>query len=67
MVYKDIYIANNLIKDSYGNCVVAGKHYLKAHFSVKENIVKNGYTDKVNEKDFTIFFKESILYPFVRF
>ena len=30
-------------------------------------MVKNGYIYKVNEKHFTIFFKESILYPFVWF
>ena len=75
MVYKDtvwfmkitnnIYMANNLIKDSYGNCVLlAGQHYLKAHFSEKANMVKNGYIYKVNKKHFTTFFKEPILYPF---
>ena len=66
-ITNDIYMANNLIRDSYGNCVLAGQHYLKAHFSEKDNMVKNGYIYKVNEKHFTIFFKESILYPFVRF
>ena len=60
-------MTNNLVRDSYGNCVLAGQYYLKAHFSVKGNMVKNGYIYKVNKKHFTIFFKESILYPFVRF
>ena len=46
---------------------LAWQHYLKAHFSEEDNMVKNGYIHKVNEKHFTIFFKESILYPFVRF
>ena len=41
--------------------------YLKAHFSEKDNMVKNGCIYKVNEKYFAIFFKESILHPFVRF
>ena len=69
MVDKDNgwYMANNLIRDSYGNDVLAGQHYLKAHFSEKYSMVKNGYIYKVNEKHFTIFFKESILYLFVRF
>ena len=60
-------MANNLIRDSYGNYVLAGQHYLKAHFSVKDNMLKDGYIYKVNEKQFTIFFKESIVYTFVRF
>ena len=60
-------MANNLIRDSYRNCVLAGQHYLKGHFLEKDNMVKNGYIYKVNKKHFTIFFKESILYPFVRF
>ena len=30
-------------------------------------MVKNGYIHEVNEKHFTIFFKESILYPFAWF
>ena len=64
---NDIYMANNLIRDSYGNCVLAGRHYLKGHFPEKDNMVKYGYNYKVNKKHFTIFFKESILYPFVPF
>ena len=71
MVDKDnkwyIYMANNLIRDSYGNYVLVGQHYLKAHFLEKDNMVKNGYIYKVNKKHFTIFFKESILYPLVWF
>ena len=64
---NDIYMANNLIRDSYGNCVLAGQHYLKGHFPEKDNMVKYGYNYKVSKKHFTIFFKESILYPFVPF
>ena len=64
---NDIYMANNLIRDSYGNCVLAGRHYLKGHFPEKDNMVKYGYNYKVNKKHFTIFFKESIFYPFVPF
>ena len=64
---NDIYMANNLIRDNYGNCVLAGQHYLKGHFPEKDNMVKYGYNYKVNKKHFTIFFKESILYPFVPF
>ena len=66
-ITNDIYMANNLIRDSYGNCVLAGQHYSKAHFSLKDNMVKNGYVYKVNKKHFTIIFKVSILYPFVQF
>ena len=62
-----ICMASNLIRDSYGNWVLAGQHYLKAHFSEKDNMVKNGYIYKVNKKHFTIFFKESVLHPVVRF
>ena len=64
---NDIDITNDLIRDSYGNCVLAGQHYLKGHFLEKDNMVKNGYIYKINKKHFTIFFEESILYPSVRF
>ena len=60
-ITSDIDIANDLIRDSYG------KHYFKGHFIEKDNMVKNGYIYKVKKKHFTIFFKESILYLFVRF
>ena len=60
-ITNDVYMANNLIRDSYGNYISAAQHYLRAHFSEKDNMVKNGYFYKVNEKHFTIFFKESIL------
>ena len=49
------------------NCVLAGQQYLKGHFLENNNMVKNGHIFKVNKKHFTIFFRESILYPFVRF
>ena len=42
-IMNDTYMTYNLIRDSYGNCVLAGQHYLKAHFSEEDNIVKNGY------------------------
>ena len=45
----------------------AGQHYLKVYFLKKDNMVKNGYIYNVNKKHFIIFFKESILYLFVRF
>ena len=60
-------MANDWIRDDYGNCFLAGQYYLKGYFLEKENMVKNGYIYKVNKKHFTIFFKESILYSFVRF
>ena len=60
-ITSDIDMANDLIRDSYG------KHYSKGHFIEKDNMVKNGYIYKVKKKHFTIFFKESILYLFVRF
>ena len=41
--------------------------YIKVHKSYIYNMVKNGYIYKVNKKHFTMFFKESVLYPFVRF
>ena len=44
-----------------------GQHYLKGYFLKKDNMVKNGYIYNVNKKYFIIFFKESILYLFVRF
>ena len=66
-ITNDIYMANNLIRDSYRNCVLAGQHCLKAHFLEKDNMVKNGYIYKVNEKHFTIFFKELIFYASVQF
>ena len=62
-VTNNIYMVNNLIRDSYGNCVLAWQHYLKAHFSEKDSMVKYGYIYKVNKKHFT----ESILYPLVPF
>ena len=52
-IMNDIYMANNLIRDSYGNCVLAGKHYWKVHFPEKENMVKTGYIYKENKKHFT--------------
>ena len=60
-------MANDLIRDSYENCVLAGQHHLKGHFLEKENTVKNGYIYKVNKTHFTIFYKEWTLYLFVRF
>ena len=60
-------MANDLIRDSYRNCVLGGQHYLKGHFLEKDNIVKNGCIYKVNKKHFPIFLKESILYSFFRF
>ena len=54
-------ITNDLIRDSYGNCVLAGQHWLKGCFSEKDNMVKNGYIYIVNKKHFTIFFKQSLL------
>ena len=60
-------MANDLIRDSYENCVLAGQHHLKGHFLEKENTVKNGYIYKVNKTHFTIFFKGWTLYLFVRF
>ena len=41
--------------------------YIKVHKSYIYNMVKNGYIYKVNKKHFTMFFIESVLYPFVRF
>ena len=55
-------MANDLIRDSYGNCVLNGQHYLE-----KDKMVKNGHIYIVNKNHFTILFKEPILYPFVRF
>ena len=66
-IANDIGMANNLIRDSYGNCILAGQHYLKGHSLEKDNMVKNRYIYKVNKKHFIIFFKESIFYPIVRF
>ena len=43
-ITNDVYMTYNLIRDSYGNCVLAGQYYLKAHFSEEGNMVKNGYT-----------------------
>ena len=60
-------MANDLIRDSYGNCVLNGQHYLKGPFLEKDKMVKNGHIYIVNKKHFTILFKEPILYPFVRF
>ena len=60
-ITSDIDMTNDLIRDSYG------KHYFKGHFIEKDNMVKNGYIYKVKKKHVTIFFKESILYLFVRF
>ena len=39
----------------------------KLHLQYIYNMVKNGYIYKVNKKHFTMFFIESVLYPFVRF
>ena len=58
---------NDLNRNGCGNCVLGGRHYLKGHSLEKDNMVKNGYIYKVNKKHLPIFFKESILYPFVRF
>ena len=58
---------NDLNRNGCGNCVLGGRHYLKGHSLEKDNMVKNGYIYKINKKYFPIFFKESILYPFVRF
>ena len=56
-ITNDSDMANDLISNSYGNCVLAGQHYLKEHFLEKDNMVKNGHIYKVNKKHFTIFFK----------
>ena len=66
-ITNDIDMGNDLIRDSYGNFVLTGQHYLKRHFLEKANMVKNGHIYKVNKKHFTIFFEEPILYPFIRF
>ena len=66
-ITNDIDMPNDLIRNGCGNCVLGGQHYLKGHSLEKENTVKNGYIQKVNKKHLLIFFKESILYPFVRF
>ena len=66
-IASDSDMANDLIRDSYGLCILAGQDYFKGHFSEKDNMVKNGYIYKVKKKDLTLFFKESILYLFVRF
>ena len=39
----------------------------KLHLQYIYNMVKNGYIYKVNQKHFTMFFIESVLYSFVRF
>ena len=66
-ITNDIDMVNDLIRDSYGNCVNAEQHYLQGHILEKGNMVKNNHIYKIDEKRFTIFFKESILHPFVRF
>ena len=42
-ITNDKFMTYNLIRDSYGNRVLAGQHYLKAHFLEEDNMVKNGY------------------------
>ena len=66
-ITSDIDMANDLIRDSYGLCILSGQDYFKGQFLEKDNMVKNGYIYKVKKKHLTIFFKESILYLFVRF
>ena len=39
----------------------------KLHLQYIYNMVKNGYIYKVNKKHFTMFLKESVVYPCVRF
>ena len=47
-ITNDIDMTNDLIRDSYGNCVLARQHYLKGlgHFLEKDNMVKNGNITK---------------------
>ena len=47
-ITNDIAMTNDLIRDSYGNCVLARQHYLKGlgHFLEKDNMVKNGNITK---------------------
>ena len=66
-ITSDIDMANDLIRDSYGLCILSGQDYFKGQFLEKDNMVKNGYIYKVKKNHLTIFFKESILYLFVRF
>ena len=47
-ITNDIDMANDLIRDSCGNCVLARQHYLTGlgHFLEKDNMVKNGHITK---------------------
>ena len=52
-------------KDFYGNVASAGQSYLKGYFLEKQTITAKGYFYKIYEKSHTIYFKESIVFPFV--
>ena len=57
-------VARETIKDFYGNVALAGQSYWKWYFLEKQTTAK-GYFYKINEK--SIYFKESIVFPFVQF
>ena len=60
----NIKYAKEDITDEYGSTIIADHYYIEGKYLLKENVLKNGNTYKMNKKA-SYLYKECIVYPFV--
>ena len=57
--------ANKEIQDDHGVIIIEGETVLKGNFLEKSSQTKTGQTLKFTSNKTTLFYKESVVYPFV--